>query len=261
MPVPLAAAAAAAAATTAATDAVAADSAAPVHAMEPAEDEQLGRVLTGLPAPNAACVEPCCVALVVQERGEEQVYCLLCRERVETVAWHQHLHSTVHMFNMRHPTTLPHVWLPASNKGYQLLSRLGWRQQHGLGVAEQGRLEPVPTLLKQDRKGVGLPQGRARITHFPAHSAAEAARDGDGKSRAQRAQTNGHPGGGGRGSAAERERRREAKLARRAEQREAAQRRQQRDRLLALQVVSDLPDELLALQAGNVPNKRRRGRR
>ncbi|KAI9336196.1 hypothetical protein DFJ73DRAFT_22392 [Zopfochytrium polystomum] len=46
--------------------------------------------------------------------------------------------------------------LPPSNKGYQLLERLGWRAGNGLGPTHrQGRTEPVPHFFKTDLQGVG----------------------------------------------------------------------------------------------------------
>ncbi|CAH8671063.1 unnamed protein product [Schistosoma rodhaini] len=89
--------------------------------------------------------------------------------------------------------------IPPSNKGYQLLSRIGWRdaaldpeceelktlkvlsdnstneskshfciKNGGLGALRQGRRFPVATVLKRDRLGFGWPNttNTARITHF-----------------------------------------------------------------------------------------------
>ncbi|KAI5057563.1 hypothetical protein GOP47_0027578 [Adiantum capillus-veneris] len=45
--------------------------------------------------------------------------------------------------------------LTASNVGFRLLQKAGWREGSGLGVAEQGRLEPVDVLIKNDKRGIG----------------------------------------------------------------------------------------------------------
>lgn len=45
--------------------------------------------------------------------------------------------------------------LPESNIGFQLLKKSGWKEGTGLGVVEQGRLDPVESYLKQDRRGIG----------------------------------------------------------------------------------------------------------
>ena len=37
----------------------------------------------------------------------------------------------------------------------QLLKKSGWKEGTGLGATQQGRLDPVETHLKQDRRGIG----------------------------------------------------------------------------------------------------------
>jgi hypothetical protein len=54
------------------------------------------------------------------------------------------------------------------NVGYQMLSRIGWDEQSGLGPeSHPGRLAPVPTQLFKERQGLGLRSVPSRITHFP----------------------------------------------------------------------------------------------
>lgn len=45
--------------------------------------------------------------------------------------------------------------LTPSNVGFQLLQKSGWKEGSGLGVAEQGRLEPVDVFVKNDKRGIG----------------------------------------------------------------------------------------------------------
>ncbi|KAI8391216.1 uncharacterized protein BYT42DRAFT_556057 [Radiomyces spectabilis] len=45
--------------------------------------------------------------------------------------------------------------IPATNKGYLLLQKMGWKAGSGLGSSGQGRLEPIRTELKEDSLGVG----------------------------------------------------------------------------------------------------------
>ncbi|KAI3798523.1 hypothetical protein L1987_33800 [Smallanthus sonchifolius] len=45
--------------------------------------------------------------------------------------------------------------IASSNIGFQLLKKHGWKEGTGLGVAEQGRLEPVQTYLKKNKRGLG----------------------------------------------------------------------------------------------------------
>ncbi len=65
--------------------------------------------------------------------------------------------------------------LPASNRGFKLLQRLGWQAGCGLGSRMQGRVEPVPLTDKRDALGLGrstLEVGRrgwhyaARLSEF-----------------------------------------------------------------------------------------------
>ncbi|KAK9062288.1 hypothetical protein SSX86_019474 [Deinandra increscens subsp. villosa] len=45
--------------------------------------------------------------------------------------------------------------IASSNIGFQLLKKHGWKEGTGLGVSEQGRLEPVQTYLKKNKRGLG----------------------------------------------------------------------------------------------------------
>lgn len=82
------------------------------------------------------------------------------------------------------------VWLPESNRGYRLLMNMGWKEDTGLGPTGAGRIEPVATVLKNDRAGVGVqPTAKlARVTHFPAHDEQQQRTSIDGLSDAQRMQ-------------------------------------------------------------------------
>ncbi|XP_051188077.1 uncharacterized protein [Lolium perenne] len=43
----------------------------------------------------------------------------------------------------------------SSNVGFQLLKKSGWKEGTGLGAQEQGRLEPVETHVKNNKRGLG----------------------------------------------------------------------------------------------------------
>ncbi|PWZ53590.1 G patch domain-containing protein 11 [Zea mays] len=43
----------------------------------------------------------------------------------------------------------------SSNIGFQLLKKSGWKEGTGLGAQEQGRLEPVETRVKNNKRGIG----------------------------------------------------------------------------------------------------------
>ncbi|KAL6291170.1 hypothetical protein ACE6H2_008680 [Prunus campanulata] len=42
-----------------------------------------------------------------------------------------------------------------SNIGFQLLKKHGWKEGTGLGISEQGRIEPVQVYLKNNKRGLG----------------------------------------------------------------------------------------------------------
>lgn len=50
--------------------------------------------------------------------------------------------------------------IDSSNIGFQLLKKHGWKEGSGLGVSEQGRLEPVQAYVKNNKKGLGAEKKR-----------------------------------------------------------------------------------------------------
>ncbi|XVF67062.1 hypothetical protein PTKIN_Ptkin10aG0090700 [Pterospermum kingtungense] len=50
--------------------------------------------------------------------------------------------------------------IDSSNIGFQLLKKHGWKEGTGLGVSEQGRLEPVEAYVKNNKKGLGAEKKR-----------------------------------------------------------------------------------------------------
>uniref|UniRef100_A0A5B7BEH3 Putative G patch domain and ankyrin repeat-containing protein 1 n=1 Tax=Davidia involucrata TaxID=16924 RepID=A0A5B7BEH3_DAVIN len=45
--------------------------------------------------------------------------------------------------------------IDSSNIGFQILKKHGWKEGTGLGISEQGRLEPVQAYLKKNKRGLG----------------------------------------------------------------------------------------------------------
>ncbi|KAJ3690201.1 hypothetical protein LUZ61_019365 [Rhynchospora tenuis] len=45
--------------------------------------------------------------------------------------------------------------IDSSNIGFQLLKKCGWKEGTGLGASEQGRLEPIETRVKNNKRGLG----------------------------------------------------------------------------------------------------------
>ncbi|KAK6241491.1 G-patch domain - like 3 [Theobroma cacao] len=48
----------------------------------------------------------------------------------------------------------------SSNIGFQLLKKHGWKEGTGLGISEQGRLEPVQAYVKNNKRGLGAEKKR-----------------------------------------------------------------------------------------------------
>ena len=93
--------------------------------------------------------------------GEQEWYCIECGE-LQRVPRSAHLSTVVHQFSCQHPVDInPYVLTPA-NKGYQLLMQGGWDERSGLGPDGAGPKQPVKTILKQDRRGLGAPDSRGR---------------------------------------------------------------------------------------------------
>jgi hypothetical protein len=97
----------------------------------------------------------------------------------------QHSLCILHNFSLfeANPNVRGHITIPPNNPGRRLLEQQGWCEGtgRGLGKEEQGRLEPVPTVFKNSRVGLGLAEPRSRgsrtttkkqqrrVTHFPSH--------------------------------------------------------------------------------------------
>ncbi|XP_051166038.1 G patch domain and ankyrin repeat-containing protein 1 homolog isoform X1 [Leptopilina boulardi] len=96
-------------------------------------------------------------------------YCNVCNSNFENVTQLEHESSIVHIFNMKPKISGAHYIVPKGNKGYQMLINSGWDEEHGLGPSGEGRKYPVKTILKQDRKGLGLEEKKnniPKVTHF-----------------------------------------------------------------------------------------------
>ncbi|XP_062108006.1 uncharacterized protein LOC133818909 [Humulus lupulus] len=54
-----------------------------------------------------------------------------------------------------------------SNIGFKLLKKHGWKEGTGLGISEQGRLEPVEAYLKNNKHGLGADKGKKKAPKPP----------------------------------------------------------------------------------------------
>jgi len=97
----------------------------------------------------------------------EKFYCSICQLEVNSLQVHEHNLSTVHQFNSQFRSTDIPYSIPHTNKGFQLLMKGGWNPEHGLGPGGQGVRQPVKTILKRDREGLGSgKKSKPRVTHF-----------------------------------------------------------------------------------------------
>ena len=97
-------------------------------------------------------------------------HCGCCQETVRGTCRTSHVTSTVHLFNCRYAHRVDLSYgISESNRGFQMLLRGGWDPQKGLGPKHQGKMFPVKTILKQDRKGFGGCESKPKITHFRPH--------------------------------------------------------------------------------------------
>ncbi|XP_022822724.1 G patch domain and ankyrin repeat-containing protein 1 homolog [Spodoptera litura] len=68
----------------------------------------------------------------------------------------EHLSSTIHNITASKGKKIPACYmLPETNRGYQLMLKGGWDKQSGLGRDGNGKLYPIKTVQKKDRKGLG----------------------------------------------------------------------------------------------------------
>ncbi|OMO62316.1 hypothetical protein COLO4_33141 [Corchorus olitorius] len=60
--------------------------------------------------------------------------------------------------------------IDSSNIGFKLLKKHGWKEGTGLGISEQGRLEPVQAYVKNNKRGLGAEKNKRKApktTHTP----------------------------------------------------------------------------------------------
>nr|GMD13294.1 G patch domain and ankyrin repeat-containing protein 1 homolog [Ipomoea batatas] len=70
--------------------------------------------------------------------------------------------------SMAASTSIP---INSSNIGFQLLKKHGWKEGTGLGIAEQGRLEPVEGCVKRNKRGLGADKGKKASEHTKSEKA------------------------------------------------------------------------------------------
>ena len=98
-------------------------------------------------------------------------FCEDCKVSINFNQMKDHFTSTAHLFNVyRQKESAIQYHLSANNIGYKMLKDAGWSEEKGLGRDGSGKQQPVSTVLKSDRSGLGLIGNyRKRVTHFKAN--------------------------------------------------------------------------------------------
>ncbi|XP_026495624.1 G patch domain and ankyrin repeat-containing protein 1 homolog [Vanessa tameamea] len=88
-------------------------------------------------------------------RLKENYVCEICDNKVFENKI-EHLSSTIHNINASKGKKIPTKYvIPESNKGYQIMLKVGWDKEEGLGPDGTGRKYPIRGIQKKDKKGLG----------------------------------------------------------------------------------------------------------
>eukprot|EP00741_Cyanophora_paradoxa_P021738 tig00000241_g20981.t1 len=100
------------------------------------------------------------------DEGDCALFCETCKLWVEG-DFTSHKASIAHLQSEQKVSgNAHHITIPESNKGYDMLKKMGWNEHAGLGKTAQGVKQPVATQLRTDRSGLGKKKFTARVTHF-----------------------------------------------------------------------------------------------
>jgi len=75
--------------------------------------------------------------------------------------------DNVDLSGVEHVASLEEA-IPASNKGYQLLMKMGWKKGKGVGKYGQGRVDPVPLFVLDGQLGLGKAEEYKQMTEMAA---------------------------------------------------------------------------------------------
>ena len=94
-----------------------------------------------------------------------------CGEMFDTANEAAHKATIVHQLSLKEEDGSvkrnPGFQLTEGNRGFQMMKRSGWDGVSGLGDEAQGKLFPVKTVFKHDRRGIDIgDKKKMRITHF-----------------------------------------------------------------------------------------------
>jgi len=110
---------------------------------------------------------------VIDLSGEELILemCDDCGEMFDKDAEAVHKATIVHQLSLKEGEggmkRNPGFQLNEVNRGFKMMKTAGWDGISGLGHESQGKLFPVKTVFKHDRKGINIgDKKKMRITHF-----------------------------------------------------------------------------------------------
>jgi len=98
--------------------------------------------------------------------------CKTCDETFLLSQKSKHISSIAHQIVLTKNISKrnPGFILSENNVGYRIMKKSGWDGYNGLGKCGKGKLFPVKTVLKQDRRGITSgDRKKMRITHFKPH--------------------------------------------------------------------------------------------
>ncbi|KOB57039.1 hypothetical protein OBRU01_25776 [Operophtera brumata] len=91
----------------------------------------------------------------VKAELKESFICEICSNKVFPDK-EEHLASTVHNISASKDKKIPTNYvIPQTNRGYQLMLKVGWDRECGLGRDGSGKKYPIKAVQKKDRKGLG----------------------------------------------------------------------------------------------------------
>jgi len=118
---------------------------------------------------------------ILENRGDKHVFeiididdgaleqCKECGEMFDTDQKALHTTTISHQLCLERELVKrnPGFGIAESNVGFKLMKKSGWDGVSGLGDDQKGKLFPVKTILKQDRKGLETGDTKkSRVTHF-----------------------------------------------------------------------------------------------
>lgn len=105
---------------------------------------------------------------VVEIKDNNQERCDICGEMFDADLKKLHMSKITHQLSVKRMIKRnPGFVLNESSLGFQMMKKSGWDGVSGLGIHQCGKLFPVKTSLKKDRKGLNIGDRKhMRITHF-----------------------------------------------------------------------------------------------